>query len=891
MKAPFTRQNPLAASRTRGMLGGSYARNAPTILRRIASLVVVSVLGLGVLAPGPSQAQQTDPNDPFAGIEEMVVVGTGAASLFQNQEVSAIAFDADYLEAIGANDLSDVATFTPNLEIRTPFAASNPTLFIRGVGLRDFNANSSSSVAVYNDEIYMNSPAGQLSQLFDTQNIDVLRGPQTTTYGRNSSAGTIRVIARKPTGTPGATGSVTYGTFNELNFETAIENVIVPDLLTMRSAAKWSQRDGTTKNRCADQDYTVRPGQGVSNGGSQQAQQNALVRATSLSCFDFQNTSPALSPPSNGWTLGEAAPVKEWVNDTKNWAARSIIRFQHPFLEMDWMLNLHGGQNRGDARQFQVIAADQQQTEVQPEVATGSLDVDGYLDADNRIWLNRNRFQDIYSPFQGNPFEGDYNNIEKEKLDLFGANLVGELSFGNYTLTTITGYEWNKRDTQINLDGNPYASLEPRLNNNAYQLTEEVRLDWDEGDGFSWQLAGMFLYESLEVENAFTINLNLPESQQNYSFFTRYMSAWWNFAWEPAETFSIKGGARINYEEKELNLLVQQFNIGLGTGIRTPVLNPPGVAPPLVPGEPTPAIPANSAAKEVGWAGDVIATYSPASDVNFYLRFARGWKGPHINGGITSPGPPGSDSGDLATPVDPETIDSVEVGLKAEFWSNRIRWNSAVFYYDYQNLQVFQLKNAGATVPVQDLINANDADVLGVEMEFDIKPFEGWAPPIFEGLWIRLTFAYLDSKYTDFVNVTEVRQEVRPGVFTTTLVTEDFSGNQLVNSPKTSFIGFVQWPVGGDWGALIPRVDWSFKDTVYFGPSNSDLVKQDPLWLLNFRLTYKSPSENFEVSGWIENLTDQAYTVDVFNLARLRSAILHAIGDPRTYGVTFKVTF
>ena len=153
-----------------------------------------------------SAAVAQDGADPFAGIEEMVVVGTAASSLFQNQEVSAIAFDEDYLDAIGANDISDVATFTPNLEIRTPFAASNPTLFIRGVGIRDFNANSSSSVAVYNDEIFMNSPAAQLAQLFDVENIDVLRGPQTTQYGRNASAGTIRTIARKPTGTPGREG-------------------------------------------------------------------------------------------------------------------------------------------------------------------------------------------------------------------------------------------------------------------------------------------------------------------------------------------------------------------------------------------------------------------------------------------------------------------------------------------------------------------------------------------------------------------------------------------------------------------------------------------------------------------------------------------------------------
>ena len=245
MNAPFTPpalRAEIASSFLRAATGEVRAgRNARALFTTLTCLVVAT--------HGSLAFAQGAGDDPFAGIEEMVVVGTAASSLFQNQEVSAIAFDEDYLEAIGASDISDVAQFTPNLEIRTPFAASNPTLFIRGVGIRDFNANSSSSVAVYNDEIYMNSPAGQLAQLFDVSNIDVLRGPQTTMYGRNANAGTIRVLARKPTGTPGVTGSVTVGRFNQLEFEAAVENVIVPDVLTMRTAARWNQRDGTTKNR------------------------------------------------------------------------------------------------------------------------------------------------------------------------------------------------------------------------------------------------------------------------------------------------------------------------------------------------------------------------------------------------------------------------------------------------------------------------------------------------------------------------------------------------------------------------------------------------------------------------------------------------------------------
>ena len=871
----------------------------------VLGLVWSALLLVGSGLPAAAQDGGQAEDDPFAGIEEMVVVGTGASSLLQSKEVSAIAFSAEHLEAIGASDLTDVSTFTPNLEIRTPFAASNPTLFIRGVGLRDFNANSSSSVAVYNDEIYMNSPAGQLGQLFDTENIDVLRGPQTTMYARNASAGTIRVIARKPTGNPGMNGTVTYGRFNELNFEAAFENVIVPDMITMRTAAKWNQRDGFTKNRCADSDYWRRPPQNQANGNNPLAAQQFQVFAE---CFSTPNTAPGLSPPLNGWFqsggVAQPPPVKEWVNDTKNWAARTLIRFQHDFLDMDWVLNIHGGQNRGDSRSFQHVAVNQSNTDITPDVATG--DIDAYLDPDTRLWRNRNRFTLTGFPFGGNPFEGDYNTIEKEKIDLIGSNLVGKMSFsdGDYLLTTITGYEFNDRDTTIDLDASPATGLEPQLTNTAYQVTQELRLDFDDGGPFRWQVAGMFLYEGLKADNRFAVNVNIGETRQGYTFFTRYGAGWTKFEWEPAETFSLKGGVRLNYEEKELNLTSQQFTIVFGTGERRPRICPggafiPGTNPP-VPGcsdgsggvvpqnSVLPPRGAQSAAKEYGWAGDVIATWSPATDVSVYLRYARGWKGPHINGGVATPGAEGTERAELTTPVEPEIIDSLELGMKAEFWANRIRWNWAIFYYDYQDIQVFQLRNVGGVVPNQELINGDDADVLGVEMEIDVKPFEGWAHPIFEGIWARFTFAWLDTKYTDFVKTDSVQVGDPP---VTRRITEDFTGNQLVNAPEFSFIGFVTWPVGGEWGMLIPRFDWSFKDKVYFGPSNAELASQDALWLLNLRLIYKSPSETYEIQGWMENVTNQKYTVDAFALGRVRGAVLHAIGDPRTYGLTFKVNF
>ncbi len=828
------------------------------------ALAALSWLGLPAFAQSPPQdSPESAAGDPFAGVEEMVVVGAGAAALLQAQEVSAIKFDASYLEALGVSDLSDISQFTPNLEIRTPFAASNPTLFIRGVGIRDFNANSSSSVAVYNDEIYMNSPAGQLAQIFDVENIDVLRGPQTTTYGRNSSAGTIRVIARKPTGTPGATFRATYGRFNQVQLEGAVETVIVPDLISMRTAFRTNNRDGFVRNRCADPHFNTNPNEPVTLSRQQRVYDQ---------CFNTVNTSDVLIPVGGlGWNEGEVPGVKQWVNDQNNWGARTLVRFQQEVgdVGLDFIFNVHGGQNRGDSRQFQMIGATQLPEEItpRPDIA---LDVDGYIDADNQVLPPGGAsFKQIDDPFIGNPYEGDYNNVELEKLDLLGGSMVGNINYGEFSLTTVTGYEWNQRHVELNLDGSPYRSLEPILTNEAYQVTQELRLDYSGDNGFSSQLGGMFLYEGLTVDNEFFLGIFSRGIDQDYSFFTRYGSGWLNLAWEPSETFKIEGGGRVNYEDKELNLVSSQFFANSG--------------------EPaSPEIYASSATKKVGAAGDLKGTWSPIEDLMFYLRYARGWKGPHINGGVVNPGSRTPTGENLITPVEPEEIDSVEFGMKSQLWDSRITANWAFFYYDYNDIQIFRLLNIGGGVPVQQLVNADDADVLGFEADFDVKPFEGWGPLLFDQVWLHVTFAWLDSQYTDFVNTQTVNAGAS-GLPVT--ITEDFTGNRLINSPEYSFIGFAAWPIGGEWGVVIPRLDWSFKDKVYFDTSNSEILKQDPLWLLNFRLTYKAPTDNFEIAGWVENVTDQAYTVDVFNLARLRRAILHAVGDPRTYGVTATVKF
>jgi iron complex outermembrane receptor protein len=230
------------------------------VTKRTGTIALALAGAVGLLASTEARAEDVDSADsvttagdtggsPWDGIEEMIVLGTGAGALIVEETTSAISFDAATLEVERISDISDLSNFTPNLEIKSAFAASNPVLFIRGVGLDDFNANSASAVAVYLDGVYMNSPAGQLFQFFDTQSADVLRGPQAGRI-RNASAGAIRVQSQRPVHEFDSYARFTTGNYKLLESEGALNVPIVSDVLAARISGKMVRRDGFTRNRC-----------------------------------------------------------------------------------------------------------------------------------------------------------------------------------------------------------------------------------------------------------------------------------------------------------------------------------------------------------------------------------------------------------------------------------------------------------------------------------------------------------------------------------------------------------------------------------------------------------------------------------------------------------------
>jgi iron complex outermembrane recepter protein len=799
---------------------------------------------------------------PSEGIEDITITAQGREQTVQEASVSVAAFNAEYLEALGARNIADLAQFTPNLEIRTVFSASNPTLFIRGVGLRDFNANSSSSVAVYNDDVYMNSPAGQLGQFFDLQGVEVLRGPQGALYGRNASAGAIRVISRKPTNNEfNAFTTVTYGRFDQIDLEGALEVPLVSDLLGLRISGVMHRRDGTAINRCADDSFWR------DAVGATTAQRATFSWQVFNSCFNSDTTaSPAKG--GQGWirgaqfdALSAVVPddIARKVNNVDNWAGRALLRLR-PQNGSDWILNVHGGRNRAQARQFQMIGS-------RVNVGTGALviggnDIDGYRDPDTTVIGPPPFFMrsGLKQPEAGNPFQGDYNRTKPELLDLFGGSLTGDFESGNFSFRSITAYEWNDRLVQSNVDANPYIGLEIDFSNTAWQVSQELRTHWDAGGATTWQLGTLFLYEDLGVLNDFHTSPTTT-TRQDFTQKTYYGALYGYFTWEPVAEFSIEGGARFNIEHKGFSIISDLIS------------------------KIADAEPQTSNITETAPTGDISINYRPVEGVNIYAKYSRGWKGPHFNGGAMST--VGDVGTSLIDPVRPEKVNALEIGLKSKWFDNRASLQAAGFYYDYQDHQIFQVRNTNVGTPVQQLLNAKDADVYGVELELLVHPLEGWAPSYLEGLTVSTSFGWLMTQYTDF-------QVERPEVIGGRLVTriDDFSGNQLINAPRNVFTGYAQWDLSlGRFGTLAPRFDWSFKDRVYFSPDNIEPVSQPAFWLMNGRLGYRTPDEQIELAGWVRNLTDEIYRVDVIDLTRFQNSILYAIGDPRTYGVSLTVRF
>ena len=198
----------------------------------------------------PLQALAQDANGVS---DEIIVTAQKRAQNLQDVPIAVTALSSEALANQHVTDVMDLNALAPGLQIKTDDNAANPKIFIRGVGLNDFNPNTASAVAIYTDGVYIGSPLAQMSQFFDLDRVEVLRGPQGTLYGRNTTGGAINLISKRPSQDWTGDASVEIGSFGSATTELAIGGPIT-SRLSFRAAGIYVVDDGYTNNRLTGRD-------------------------------------------------------------------------------------------------------------------------------------------------------------------------------------------------------------------------------------------------------------------------------------------------------------------------------------------------------------------------------------------------------------------------------------------------------------------------------------------------------------------------------------------------------------------------------------------------------------------------------------------------------------
>ncbi len=208
-----------------------------------------------MLAAQSAYAATADAASTSTSVGEVVVTAQRRSQNIQDVPESVQAISSRQLQAAGIKSTQDLGQITPNVTIISPIGAGNqPLITIRGIGLNDFDTNNAGPNGVYVDDVYLSAPGVQNFSTFDIAQVQVLKGPQGTLYGRNTSGGALLFTSNRPTDTFTYDLHGEYGDYNTFQFMGAVGGPLAPGL-DGRIAAVINHSDGYTQNSLTGHTY------------------------------------------------------------------------------------------------------------------------------------------------------------------------------------------------------------------------------------------------------------------------------------------------------------------------------------------------------------------------------------------------------------------------------------------------------------------------------------------------------------------------------------------------------------------------------------------------------------------------------------------------------------
>ena len=214
---------------------------------RVITAALCSTICSAMLVP--AAYAQTAQAEEDSGDEPIIVTATLRAMDVQDIPLAVTAVAPEALERQGVNDIKNLASISPSINIQSSQTETQGTsIKVRGVGTTGNNTGLESSVGVFIDGVYQSRPGVALGDLVDLERLEILRGPQGTLFGRNTSAGALNVTTKRPSlSEVEGFANASYGNYNFMNLQAGVSVPITTDVAGLRVSGTWRKRDGYLK--------------------------------------------------------------------------------------------------------------------------------------------------------------------------------------------------------------------------------------------------------------------------------------------------------------------------------------------------------------------------------------------------------------------------------------------------------------------------------------------------------------------------------------------------------------------------------------------------------------------------------------------------------------------
>ena len=645
-------------------------------------------LCLGVFLVPPAGAQESLEGPVL--LEEVIVTAQKREQSIQDVPIAMSAFTGDAMKTLGVTNASDLVNITPGFALGTQ-AGSNRNYFLRGVGTSDVHLTAASAVGQYFDGITLTSGFHAKAALFDMERVEILKGPQNTLFGLNTTGGAVNYISRQPEIGAGTQGnaSVKLGNNNRVEAELAV-GFDVTDTLAARFALQRIKDDGAFKS--------------ISNGERYGDDDITTGRMTLL------------------WEPTEQASLTFNVHGLKSDNNSTSIR----------AMGTRSPDGSGG------LCAD---------APMGVIDFE-----DNTNCLSRNgggTGEPASDPSTGD-WELSAQDIGFEDLDTKGAYLKFDYDLPWATFSSITSWDNLKFRNANDNDGGDTLGLQSYQQDDRDTFQQELRLISAEDQSLRWIAGVYYLEEDADsytglrgARGAFRNGVQIPNIQLDHT--RDNLGIYFQGEYDLTDAITLTAGVRWSDEEIKGNYLPSSPSVaGAPT---TNLYFKEDVAALVAAQNPgTPAFDANGyeiarqiaqklANKDVGYT--VKLDWKVTDSSMLYVSNSRGFKGSALDiRPVYALVPIANVVSSLEeTRLDPERLDVWEIGYKGAFWDNRIQLDAAAFLYTYEDLQQFVTARG---IPILD--NAPESEVKG----FDANIAYGGG----QGLFLQAGISLLDAEVT-----------------------------------------------------------------------------------------------------------------------------------------------